>query len=254
VLRLVWCWLTCSVWLMVAGCATTRVPQAPSAAGRKSAPGAESVTGRPVESDVFRARGNEPFWNLEVAGSTMTLKTPEAAPTSFTVAFAESIPGGRRYEGHAGEHTITALVVDRLCADTMTGMPYPAAVTVQADGRRYVGCGGEPASLLRGPAWEVEAIDGQEVAADPRPTLNFGEDGRLFGHASCNTFSARYTLTGEGLTASQPVTTRLACPPAVMRQEDQFLEVLRGLQRFEILPDGALLLHAGGSRSIRARR
>jgi len=46
----------------------------------------------------------------------------------------------------------------------------------------------------------------------------------------------------------------MACAPALMRQEDLFLDVLRNLQRFTLSPDGALILHTGDGRTITARR
>jgi heat shock protein HslJ len=39
-----------------------------------------------------------------------------------------------------------------------------------------------------------------------------------------------------------------------MQQEAVFLEVLRGVRRFDIGPDGALVLYANDRRTIKARR
>jgi len=100
----------------------------------------------------------------------------------------------------------------------------------------------------------VEAIDGAPLAPGSRATIRFGSDGRVSGDASCNTYSDRYTLADEGLYLSNPIATRKACAPSLMTQEGRFMEVLRNVQRFEIAPDGALVLHAGEEHSIRARR
>ncbi len=45
-----------------------------------------------------------------------------------------------------------------------------------------------------------------------------------------------------------------ACPPALMKQEDLFFDVLAKTQRFEINPNGALILWSADGRSITARR
>jgi heat shock protein HslJ len=153
---------------------------------------------------VFRARGNEPGWSLE---------------------------------------DVVVTISDRPCADDMSGMPYPETVVVQQCGRELRGCGGDPASLLKGKEWVVEDMDGKGIIDNSRASLNFGDDGRLYGRASCNTYSAKYTLTSEGLTVTSPVTTEKACAPSLMQQEDRFLEVLRSVQRFEIDSNGALILH-----------
>jgi len=39
-----------------------------------------------------------------------------------------------------------------------------------------------------------------------------------------------------------------------MQQEETFLKVLKGVQRFEISTTGALVLHAADERTITARR
>jgi uncharacterized lipoprotein YbaY len=59
---------------------------------------------------------------------------------------------------------------------------------------------------------------------------------------------------GNGLSVSPPATTMKACAPALMGQEAVFLEILRNTQRFELKPDGALVLHASDRRTITARR
>ena len=81
---------------------------------------------------VYRARGNEPFWSLEIASSTMTLKTPDRSPVAVPTPRAENILGGRRYAAKAGGQAFTVTILDHRCVDDMSGMPYPHAVTVLA--------------------------------------------------------------------------------------------------------------------------
>jgi heat shock protein HslJ len=114
--------------------------------------------------------------------------------------------------------------------------------------------GAFPAALLQGAEWVVEDINRTGIIDRSRATINFGTDGRISGRASCNTYTGEYTLTGEGLTVAKTATTRMACAPALMRQEDLFLDVLRNLQRFTLSPDGALILQTGDGRTITARR
>jgi len=135
----------------------------------------------------------------------------------------------------------------------MTGMPKPQSVEVTIDEQVLKGCGGDPASLVRGPAWVVEDIDKSGVIERSRPTLLFDDKGRLSGSASCNTYTASYAIGGEGLAIGKSVSTRKACPPALMTQEQVFLAFLEAVDRFEIGEDGALILHAA-TRTLRARR
>ena len=213
----------------------------------------ECGTGGPAGA-VYRGRGNEPFWSLEIAGGTTTFKTPGGIPISALTPRAETITGGRRFVATAGDQGLTATILDRPCVDDMSGMPYPDTVIVLAGGREYRGCGGDPEELLQGAEWVVKDVNGTGPIDNSRLTLAFGSGGRVSGHASCNTYTGQYAVTGEGTTVSKMATTRKLCAPSLMAQEDRFLDVLRNVSRFEISPDGALILHTGDGRTITARR
>jgi heat shock protein HslJ len=190
-----------------------------------------------------------------MAGGETTLladlgKTRVTAPTPA----GERVEGGMRYVANTSEGPMTVTVLDRRCNDTMTGMPHPHAVTVQFAGRTLTGCGGDPAALLQGREWVVEDLNRTGIIDRSRATLSFGADGYLAGMGSCNTYLARYSLSGEGLAITRPASTGKACPPASMRQEDLFLDILAKVQRFDIDPTGALVLRASDGRSITARR
>jgi len=199
----------------------------------------------------LRLRGNEPFWLLEI-GATLRLRTPDAT-LEGPAPQLQAGDGLRRYEGNLQGRPISATVSSQRCIDNMSGMPYPLTAEVRFDGRVLKGCGGNPADLLIGAEWVVEEITGGMLERS-RATLTFDADGRLSGRASCNSFFASYTLTGEGLGISQAGTTRMACAPELMQQEARFLDILKQVQRFEIAADGALLLASGDGRRIKARR
>jgi heat shock protein HslJ len=146
-------------------------------------------------------------------------------------------------------------IVDRLCVDTMSGMPRPNRVTVLLDGRELNGCGGDPAVLLQGAEWVVEDIAGAGIVDGSRATLNFGADGQLAGSGSCNRYSGSYMLTGEGLSvSSKTAMTMMACVPALMQQESRFMELLSQVRRFRLGADGALILESDTGGTITARR
>jgi heat shock protein HslJ len=136
----------------------------------------------------------------------------------------------------------------------MSGMPHPNEVVVVFDGKRLNGCGGDPAALLQGAEWVVEDINGAGVIDGSRVTLNFVSGQRISGRASCNAYTGAYTLTGETLTISNTGVTMMACAPALMQQENLFLDVLKNVQGFALAADGALILRAGDGRTLTARR
>jgi len=165
---------------------------------------------------------------------------------------AESTATSRRY---AVTPALRVTIVDRLCVDTMSGMPRPNTVTVLLDGRELNGCGGDPAVLLQGAEWVVEDIAGAGIVDGSRATLNFGVDGALAGGGSCNRYSGSYTLTGEGLSvSSKTAMTMMACVPELMQQESRFMQLLSQVRRFRFGADGALVLESDTGGTITARR
>lgn len=202
----------------------------------------------------FKASGNEPAWTLDIGPERLTLITdygasrlalPRPAPTQ--------VEGGTRYEVRSDAHALVVLVLDRRCLDSMSGLPRPHTVEVTVDDRTLKGCGGDASLLLRG-QWRVEQLGGRPLVARSRITLGFEASGRLQGSATCNRYVATYLLTGEGVTVTMPISTMRGCAAALMSQEQAFLETLRGVRRFDLREDGALVLHGSDGTTITARR
>ena len=170
----------------------------------------------------------------------------------FPKPTAELSGGATRYVVADADLTITLL--ERPCADTMSGMFYPLTVTVERPEGTLSGCGGEPAALLLGPEWVVESLDGDALIGNSRPTIAFNEQGQVAGSASCNRYLASYELTGEGLSIAGGASTMMACEPLLMEQERRFLDALAAVRRFEVAPDGALVLLADDGPKLVARR
>jgi heat shock protein HslJ len=202
----------------------------------------------------FRARGNEPGWRLDIEGDRMAFVAQDGRRFATATPAPQRTDAFTRYAARADDTDLTVTIVNRRCKDTMSGMPHPNAVEVGYGDRKLTGCGGDPAALLQGRKWVVEDIGGKGVVDGSRATLDFGADGRLAGRGSCNSYFAKYTLTGEGLTVSQAGGTMMACAPALMSQEGLFLDVLRNVRRFDLTEDGALVLRTDDGRTITARR
>jgi heat shock protein HslJ len=229
----------------LAGCAGADHPAAPAT----PAP----LQGTPASP--FIARGNEPGWRLDLDGERMTLRMQDGATRTLAPPpAAQRTDAFTRYAGRADGADLTVTVFNRRCKDTMTGMNHPNAVEVVLAGRKLTGCGGDPATLLRGGEWVVTEIAGRGLVERSRATLNFGGDGRVYGRSSCNNYTAEYRLSGETLTVSKPAGTMMACEPPILQQEGVFLDVLRNLRSFDLRGDGTLVLAAGDGRTIVARR
>lgn len=201
---------------------------------------------------AFRASGHEPDWNIEMGTRTLFTTTDGITRIDALTPVAETTASSRRY---AVSPALQVTIANRLCIDTMSGMPRPNSVTVVLGGRELHGCGGDPASLLLGGEWRVEDIAGTGIVDGSRATLNFGADGQLAGSGSCNQYSGSYTLTGEDLrVSSKTAMTMMACVPELMQQESRLLQLLSQVQRFKISADGALILETGNSGKITAHR
>ena len=210
-----------------------------------------------VEAKVtlpLRATGNEPSWRLDIADDAMTLLTDFGQSRIVTTAPVRSRHDDMtQFSGRTGAVELVVTVADRMCGDSMSGMPHPYTVTVRGSGRVLHGCGGDPRSLLNGREWVVEDLDGKGIIDRTRITLTFDDTGTVAGLAGCNSYSGTYLMSGEGLTVKHSTVTRKNCAVSLMNQEQRFLEALRTVDRFDITPDGALVLRGGAQRSILAR-
>jgi heat shock protein HslJ/uncharacterized lipoprotein YbaY len=209
----------------------------------------------PATPRPYRAQGNEPRWTLSIANGRLTLTADDAART-VEAALPEAA-----FEDGAFVYRIAAAALELrmahgLCRNDPTGMPYPETVAVMLDGQKLTGCGGDPMELLDGATWTVEGIAGQATAADAPVTLAFAEDGAVTGQAPCNRYATSVAIGGEGMSLGQIAATRKSCTVPQMDQERAFFAALASATRFDIGPDGALLLYGPASPEpvITARR
>jgi heat shock protein HslJ len=208
---------------LAAGCASDQ------AAGAREEPavdpGSLASTEAAASETPLIARGNEPGWNVTIGDAEIELVTGYGATRStFPKPAPEASGDATRYVVAEADLTIT--VLERPCADTMSGTFYPLTVTVERPQGVLSGCGGEAASLLLGPEWVVESLDGDALIGNSRPTIVFNQEGQVAGSASCNRYLARYELTGEGLSIAGGASTMMACDPSLMEQERRFLDAL----------------------------
>ena len=111
----------------------------------------------------------------------------------------------------------------------------------------------EPASLT-GEEWIIEDIAGRGVIDNSPARLQFQADGALGGNTTCNLLIANWTLDGDTLSIAPGGSTRMACPPALMEQEDRLLKLLGEINAYRIDDTGALVMSAEDGSTITARR
>ena len=100
---------------------------------------------------------------------------------------------------------------------------------------------------LDGTAWVLAALPGAELVPAAPATLRF-EGGRAAGSDGCNRYTVAYTTQGDTIGfPGSAASTRMACPPEVMRQADTFLAALAGARRYRVEGGRLQLMAADGS-------
>ncbi|MBM7059787.1 META domain-containing protein [Pseudomonas sp. UL073] len=96
------------------------------------------------------------------------------------------------------------------------------------------GCASDAITLEQDTAYQVEWLGERPLIDRSHLTVTLGKDGRAYGNAGCNHWFASYQLDGEKISFSQAGSTRKMCAPALMEQEQRFLELLGKVQRWDM--------------------
>jgi uncharacterized membrane protein len=101
--------------------------------------GAGCETATPAFSVL--ARGNEPFWAIEVATDKMVLRQPDPAiPLEFPADESQDAEGSVTYRAAAGGHQLELTVARAACTDSMSGAYFAYTAEAELDGRKLQGC------------------------------------------------------------------------------------------------------------------
>ena len=111
-----------------------------------------------------------------------------------------------------------------------------------------------PHPSLPGTAWKVTSVAGTPVLGHAPITFQFDAEGGISGDTSCNIFGAACELEPHSLRVGPLRTTRRAAEPAIMQQEQKFLETLGGVTAWKIT-NGTLTLSSpkGDIRAVAHR-
>lgn len=94
--------------------------------------------------------------------------------------------------------------------------------------------------------WLAEDIRGGGVIDRIQTVLDIAADGRVTGSGGCNRIVGQARIEGAAIGFSQMASTRMACPQAVMDQEQKFLTALGEVRRWRIdEPRRKLILEDG---------
>ncbi len=106
-----------------------------------------------------------------------------------------------------------------------------------------------------GSSWLVEDIEAKGVIDNARTFIRFDSAEKVSGSGGVNRFNGPCTLSGDKLSFGVLVTTRMAGPPAVMKQESAFFTALAKVRSFKLDENGLLHFHdAEGNEVVRMSR
>ena len=192
----------------------------------------------------YTAGGNEPGWHVRLGKSEVEVVADYGAVRRSAPRPDVQVENGS-YVFEMPDIDARLTVEDTLCHDDATGMPHPHRATLELDDRSLRGCGGDPASLLTGHAWQIHQAAGGDIVDGSNPGITFDKAGRISGTPGCNRFMGGYEVTGEGLRIGPIGATMMACPDPLMQQERRMLDALEQVRRFDFDDNGALRLMGG---------
>ena len=97
------------------------------------------------------------------------------------------------------------------------------------------------ARSLAGVLWQVEDIDGGGIIDSAHITLRIAAETGISGSTGCNPYFGAVAIEGSAFVADAIGSTRMACAPALMQQEQRFVQALQAVRRFELSGDFLLL-------------
>src|SRR5690242_11076108 len=107
---------------------------------------------------------------------------------------------------------------------------------------------------LAGTAWTIADIGGHAVTSARKTEVRFSED-RISGNAGCNSFGGGYTLAGRVMTATQVISTKMACVGPGMDQENAVFRIFGQPMTVTRQADGTLTLSDdAGTMTLRPER
>ncbi len=104
---------------------------------------------------------------------------------------------------------------------------------------------------LEGETWVLAKLNGNEPIEGRQPTLEF-EAGEVSGNTGCNHYGGSYQIEEETIQFDGLFNTEMACldPEGLMAQEQEYLGLLRAVNRFELVDDVLTLITDTGQSLV----
>lgn len=99
--------------------------------------------------------------------------------------------------------------------------------------------------------WLAEDLKGGGVVDIAQTYFEIGADGRISGSGGCNRMTGQAEINGDLINIGPLAATRMACPDALMNQEQKFFQVLEEAVSFHVdAKQNKLYLTGAGGETI----
>ena len=100
----------------------------------------------------------------------------------------------------------------------------------------------KPAAETPTGKWLAEDIGGAGVIDDAQSWIEIKPDGAVAGSGACNRLSGKAAVTGAAIAFGPMISTKMACAPALMAQEDRFFSALSKAAAWRVDSDAHQLI------------
>ncbi|GAA4466073.1 hypothetical protein GCM10023189_47670 [Nibrella saemangeumensis] len=199
----------------------------------------------------FTAFGGTPAWSLDV-DFAKNIRLKAQGNNVLTTSLPEPKPygknGGVLLDTKTGTGRLRVTIEPAVCKDD-NGREYAYSVVVEANKKRYTGCG----AFLRAESrlndtWVLESFKGQRLRPElfserrlPYLAINV-KDSRLEGYAGCNQIGGKVQTDADQVQFEPVTSTRKAC---ASKFESDFLNALRSATLYRVGKNRLTLLSNG---------
>ncbi len=182
----------------------------------------------------FTARGNEPFWSLDIDFDKQikfTSLTDIAELNTPVVSGIKSDDGKSTvYHSITGAGEIKITITENTCFDNMSGEKFTHTVKIQAkystsnQFTEFSGCGKYLMDIKLNDIWVMQEMTGVKLQKEKLnkglPTFEFHlKDNRFSGHAGCNQMTGSIRVEGNKIKFGPIASTKMACPDMTVEQK-----------------------------------
>ena len=195
---------------------------------------------------IQRASADEPYG---VVASQTIQPRGRQVPISFRLSYPRSkIDRNRNYALQARIELDGKLLFT--LADGVSVEPLatsgPVTIVLRSVPVAVEGGPATPAGALQGTEWRAQEIGGRSVLDIVQSTLSIESGGRISGSAGCNRYFGTASVKDGVISVGPLGTTRMACMPAQMDQEKNFLDAISKTHGFHVDDGRLVLLDADG--------